>query len=344
MQVAKKYILLLNSGRLDNNMLIDVKTRFCAETGYIIGQQDAAINRVLQSAAKDIYNMLECNKIYREVTLAVAPDAVVSLPSFIGELRGMRMHTNELPFDLESIGQPRYITNTLEYKYRNWRDLAEKAIHSLPTLVGKLTLTTANIENPPAEIVILGQTNKANRVEEVVTLDGSPKNTVNLFGPTIDSIASLSTRTSDITISDANGNELAILYNNFPKTRYKIVDVSQVFWTLDTVDGQSLIDVLYKIPLPTLSNDTDSFPAGEDYDNAWFHQAMYLHLKPLDGRLQDALTERQSAIDAIKAAKDGSENGIAKKMQFGRNKFFGLFRKYRYFPGSVTNVDHNIQS
>ena len=325
-------------------MLLDVLTRLSADTGADIVQKRSFLVALANQAAKDMYRYLECNKIYKEVTLAVQPNAVVSLPAFIGELRGMRMHTNELPFDINAIGSPRYVTTTLQYKFKNWRDLGESAVSVLPSIVGQLTFATSQVPVSPISITVNGQTNLATQIEEVVTLSGFSTLSQNLFGPQIYSIACLNQRSNDVTILDGNNNVLAILYNNQHKTRYKIVDVSQIFWTLDTNDGGSLIDVLYKVPMVDLFRDSDSFYAGDDYDEAWYTLAMHHYYRPIQNRQQDAATMKQTAFALLDAAKDSSESGIIKKLNYGRNKFYGIFRKYCYFPGSVTNVDHNIQS
>lgn len=324
-------------------MLADVITRVAGDTGYNLVDQRSALVSLAGRAASQMHKMLECNRIYRETTLVVQPDSVVSLPAFIGELRGMRMHTNELPFDLNSIASPRYVTTTLQYKFKNWRDLGESAVQVLPA-VGQLVLSTAQVETVPAQILISGQTANALQVEEVVTLDAVAKLTVNAFGPQIYKIACLTKRNFDINVIDINGNLVAILYNTFSKTRYKLVDVSQIFWTIDSADGGSFIDVLYKLPLSVLLNDSDSFYAGDEYDEAWYHFCMHLYFVPLEGRQTDAATHLNLALTAMRSVKDGTEQQIIKKLNYGRNKFFGLFRKYRYFPGSVTNVDHNIQN
>lgn len=325
-------------------MLIDVLTQVSADTGMEPVQKRAALLQLVNRGAKELHKRLECNKIYREVTLVVQPNAVVSLPAYIGELRGMRMHTNELPFDLHSLSMPRYINTTLQYKFKNWRDLGESATEQLPALVGPLTITTNGVESIPAQVTVSGQTNNSAQIEEIVTINASTVNTTNLFGPQIFSISCLTPRLYDITISDASGNELAVLYNNFKKTRYKIMDVSQIFWTLDSNDGGSLIDVLYKLPVTELTRDTDSFFAGDDYDEAWYNVSMFLYLQPLQNRQQDAMAYQQKFLNTMAAIKDSTEQGMIKKLGFGRNKFYGIFRKYRYFPGSVTNVDHNVQN
>ena len=323
-------------------MLLDVLTRLASDTGLNIVSKRSTLLELLNTSAKELHNKLECNKIYRETTLVVMPDAVVSLPAFIGELRGMRMHTNELPFDLHSLGQPRYVTTTLGYKFKNWRDLGDSPVSFLPSLVGPLTLTAGGIESTPAIVTIAGQTSTANHIDEAVILSASPKLTINLFGPQIYDITCPTNRTFDITIQDGNSNVLAVLYNNFKKTRYKIVDVSQIFWTLDTAAGESLIDVLYKLPKVNLYRDSDSFYAGDDYDEAWYNMAMHFYLKPIQNRQQDSQTFFSLAMQTIQDAKDSSESGIIKKLSFGRNKFFGMFKRYRYYPGSITNVDHNV--
>lgn len=325
-------------------MLLDVITRLSADTGFDLTQQRASLVQIANRAAKEMHKELECNKMYREVTLVVPPDKVVSIPSFVGELRGMRMHTNELPFNMHSIAMPRYVNTTLEHKFKNWRDLGESAVHTLPSTVGPLSFTYANAVTAPVTVVISGQTNKANKAEESLLLNVTPKATTNLFGPHIDSIACFAKRDADIVIKDAAGIEIAVLYNNFSKTRYKLVDVSQVFWTLDTTDGSSLIDVLYKVPATELLRDSDSFYAGDDYDEAWYNMSMWVYLQPLENRLQEAALFKQAATAFITAAKESGEQGIMKRLAFGRNKYFGIFRKYRYFPGSVTNVDSNVQS
>ena len=325
-------------------MLLDVLERLAADTGLHDVQKRDELLALLQQSADELYPKLECTKIYREMTLIVTPDAVVSLPAKVGELRGMRMHTNELPFDLHSIGQPRYVSTTLQYKFKNWRDLGDSAINFLPAQVGPLVLTCPNVEATPVSVMINGQSNVALEAEEVVVMDAISKTTATLFTQSISSISCSSPRTMDITISDTLGNVVAILFNNQRKTRYKLVDVSQIFWTLDTSAGESLIDVLYKLPKMRFTRDSDSFYAGDDFDETWYNMAMYFFLKPLPNRLQDATAFQQLALQSCISAKDSAESGIVKKVSYGRNKFYNIFKKFRYYPGSVTNVDHNVQS
>src|SRR6266576_3181861 len=145
----------------------------------------------------------------------------------------MRIHTNELPFDLHSMAAPRYVANTIGYRFKNWRDLGESAVHTLPANIGPLTLINQVIEDPPITVLIDGETNKAARIQESVLMSGNSAITNNSFTTKIYTIACATrVRNSDIVVRDANNNVIATLYNTDTKTRYKVCDVSQVFWTI----------------------------------------------------------------------------------------------------------------
>lgn len=300
-------------------MLIDVLTRVCEDTGYDIVQERAKAIKLLNQASSELYQELDCNRIKREISCLVGRNMIVALPSMIGELQGMRQHSSEVIVPLESM-TPRYASNTLGYKWKNWRDLGESPVHTLPQAIDTLSFTSAVIES--SVVKISGQTNVAAIESESVTLDASPKTSTKLWNPAgLKSITSTSDRTCDIVVLDAEGNEIAVLYNNERRTRYKMVDVSELFWGNDNSDGQTIVDILYKEPLYYLTNDTDSFPAGDIYDDAWHARAMSLYFAPMQGRLSDANRYRMMSLNLLRNIKDGSEKSTIKKLEFGRNKY-----------------------
>lgn len=321
-------------------MLLNTLKRVAADTGYHPVQKRDVLIALLQQAADELYDELECSKMFREVTLVVPPNAVVSLPNFIGELRGMRINTNELPFELANIGQPRYTNNTLEHWYKNWRDKGESPIHTVLSAIGQLTIEVAQVETEPVTVYINGQTNLADRDEEQILIEHPSQTTTKQFGPGIYTIGCDSdSRTCDIVIKDVTGVEIAVLPSWSAECRYKIVDVSQIFWPLDTSDGQSLIDICYKVPKRRLERDSDTFYAGSDYDNTWYNKAMYLYCKPLQNRENDVAKFGAAVLQAVTAAKESGEGQQKKKLNYGRGKFMGLFNRYKIWPGAITNVD-----
>lgn len=322
-------------------MLGTVLTRLAADTGYHKTDKRAALVRLLNDAAKEMHKKIDCNKIYREVTLVVPANRVVSLPSFIGELKGMRIHTEDLPMPLFGFSYPRYVKDTEEYRFRNWRDLGDSPVHTLTVNVAPLTLSASIAEN--ITVLISGQTNASAQIQEEVIMNATSKTTVASFGPQIFSIVCLSTRTVDITIKDTDNVELAVLYNNRDKTLYKIVDVSELFMPLDTAASESLIDVCYKLPATELNKDSDSFYAGDDYDEAWYNMAMAIFLRPITARLEESLAFEAKSLKMMKASKSHGEREIIKKVSFGPNKYYNLFRwRWSDRPYSCTDVDNNV--
>lgn len=303
-------------------MLIDVLERVAVDTGLHATQQRAQLERILNIAAREIYQELECDRIYREVSCLVGTNKIVALPPQIGELRGLRQHSTELLTTVDALS-PRYVNNTQGYKLNNWRDLGESPVHTLPTNVDAIRLYSPVLEN--ATIVITGSTATAAFIAESVLVNVNPQFTTNLFA-TIKSITSFSTRTVDIIIKDTEEIEIAVLYCNQKSTRYKMVDVSELFFGVDSSDGETLMDVLYKEPLTKLSADTDSFPAGDVYDEAWYARAMSIHYAPIPNRLNDSNRFRMSSLMLLRNIKNGVEFGAIKKLEFGDNKYINAVR------------------
>jgi len=322
-------------------MFIDVLNRVAADAGYHPTQQRAALVKLLNFSARDIYNKLECNRIYRECTLAVPRNKIVSIPSIVGDLRGMRAHYGDYPFDLKALMTPRYISGTWNYRYCNWRDLGESPVLTYVGSVDVLTIVSPVLEG--TTISITGQTANAARIQEDLLLDSSPKSSVTEFGPTIFRIACATDRTCDITIKDIAGTTIAVLYNNEKQTRYRIVDVSEIAWSIDTAADETLVDIAFKIPLGVLSNDADSFPAGDDYDEAWYCMAMHLHYKPMKGMDVQASDAFKYAMLALNAIKSGTDDNTVQKVSFGRNKFYNLFWN-RYYYGTLGSCTRETPS
>lgn len=311
-------------------MLIDVALRFCADSGYKFDTQRAIVLDTLQRAADEVYKMLECNNIYRECTLVVPPNKVVSLPDFVGEIRGTRAHVSDMVFNTFSLSSPRYVAQTWQYRVMNWREMAESPIKTQLNSVSPLTIESAVVEDNPVTLTVVGQTDLAAKISEDILLDETPLTTENNFGLTIFSISCRAARTGNIVVKDSDGVEVAKLLNTQNSTRYRLVDVSQVFWSQDTSDGSSLIDFLYKLPLTKFVNDADVFYAGNNYDDAWYYYAMYLFKNTkLNGQVDAAKFYSQAQAACIKD-KESAEQQDIKQISFGRNKFYGLFRK----PGS----------
>lgn len=303
-------------------MLIDVLTRVSTDTGLKLDDNRTRLVDLANRASQEMYNRLECNKIYFERTMKVPRNKIITLPSYVGNLRGMRTSISEMPFDIYGLSTPRYVKKTWEYKWMNWRDMGESPVMQLPSVISPLSITSTP-ETKPVTVMISGQTDKATRIEEKVILNEPIVQTTNMFGPQIYSIACLSSnRTCDIQVTDANGIILGILANCDNNTRYKMIDVSEFGWPQDSGDGNSsFIDILYKVPLRKLTQDSDTFPAGNEYDIAWYYGTMWQYYLNSQNKAADASASMQQMLIALNSIKDGTEQQLMEKLQFGRNKY-----------------------
>lgn len=309
-------------------MLLNVLTEVAKDTGLHPTQQRDTLLRLLNKAAHEMHTLLECNAINREVTLVVRPDAIVALPPSVGKLIGVRKLTNDITFDISTLGFPRYVRDTRQYTLNGWRLLGDSPIQALPPSGStQFLLSTQTIED--AEVTIRGNTFEGTSVEETITLDVQLKLGNTLFGRNIERISSESVRTADIQIYSADGTVLmATLYNNMPQTKYKLVDVSEVCWSQDTTDGESLIDVLYKLPEIKFERNTDTFYAGDEYDNAWYFMTMHYFFMGQSDKTQSAKEYRAFAINAMKMTKADMEGNLDKRVTFGPNKYIEAQRYY----------------
>lgn len=322
-------------------MLIDVLQKIASDNGWDPTAQRAALLKLLNNAARELHSTLECNAMYREITLVVPPNKIVALDADVGSVKGIREHTSDSPVPLQSMSTPRYMNNTWQYKYRNWRQLADSPIHTSLTEVGPLTINSNVVESTPVTLTVNGQTDNASREAEEVELDASSEVTTKNFGLQIFSISCRETRTGDITIL-SDGTEIAILKNTQNSTLYKMIDVSEMFWQQDTEAGSTLIDVLYKVPERQFVEDTDVFYAGETYDLAWYYMSMSQYWSTKQGQEAASNRYRTLALTAAKNDKDSEEQSVLKKINFGRNKFFSLHHREVYYPPFMESGNTSI--
>lgn len=310
-------------------MLKDLIIRIAEDTGYHPTQDRVAIINLVHRAAEMLYNRLECNAIMREVTVLVPENKVISLPSFIGPLRGLREARIDVNFNLNPQMYPRFVKNDWEYKWKNWRELRTSPIHTNLGAIGPLTFSVAAVETTPVTLKIVGQTDTANKVEEELVLDSVTKSTVNNFGPNVFNIACFETRNHNIIVKDDTDTEVAVLYNNEQKSFYKLYDISEFYWSKDVADGTTTIEILYKHPYVKMLNDADEFPAPV-YENAIYFEAMALWAAPQQGKEQLASAWHEQALIEPNATKQSEEEMLNKRMRFGRNPLYNQIRRRHY--------------
>lgn len=310
-------------------MLFDIIKRLSEDTGIHLTQQRDALVNIVHRAAEMIYNRLECNAIMREVTVLVPENMVISLPSFIGPLRGLKESSIDTNVPLYPMMFPRYMKNDWQYKWKNWIEMPPSPIFQNLNAIAPITFEVAQVEGTGITVKVSGQTPNANRLEEVLLLNSVLKATTNSFGPRIDSIVSFDERQFDITVKDDDGNIIALLYNNQNKTHYKLINVAQYTWSKDVADGTTTMEILYKHPYWKMINDSDEFPAF-DYENAIYFLSMSLWAAPQQGKEALAATYFQQSMLEPQATKGSEEQLQQKTIQMGRNPLYNAIRRKYY--------------
>lgn len=316
-------------------MLADILKTFCIESGYDpVNQREAALTYINRAALR-IYQSLEADAAMREVVLCVGRNLQVSLPSFVGQPRGMRETFNSgsnfeslgMTIPMFEIGVPRYTSDSSLFRWRNWTLKGTSPIAQTSSVAGPLVFVSA-FADPTVNITVSGATEDSNLVAETVNMSAPVVQTINAFDTNkIISITCPTYRQYDIIIQDTNGVELAKLYNNEYKTRYVIMDVAAYPWIAVGGNGNTILaEFLYKAKFTKFFNDTDEFIA-EGYDDAIASKALSLTFYGQEGKEGQALGYMQDSMELIDLQTSNSEVGSERKIQHGPNKIYRSFSK-----------------
>lgn len=315
-------------------MLNDILETFCLPTGYDKLNRDtglpnpAALN-IINRGAKDLYNQLESDAMMREVILIVTSNLQVSLPAFIGEVRGLREYNWGTTIPINEIGVPRFSSDTWKYKWRNWTYVGKRALASNINNASQLVFISPVVTSSSyVSIRIVGKTDASNRVEETLILNATTKNSVNSYSD-VEVIACFEARTYDIEVQDIDGNTLAVLYNNESKTQYNIYDISQYAWIAQVGDGiTTLVEVLYKVKFYKFKNLADEF-AADGYDDAIAYKGISLWCQGKSDKEQDAALYQGLATAVANGAISSDERGQTLKLQQAPNTTYRIFARFR---------------
>lgn len=316
-------------------MLLDIINAFCTDTGYDPVKQRTIVLQYINRAAFRIYQALESDDVMREMTLSVPRNMQVSIPAFVGQLRGVRETFNtgsncEGPgsvIPIFEIGVPRYTTDTSKFRWRNWTYKGVAPLSTSLTASGPLTFEMGYFDTN-VNFVIIGKTGSAAKIKETLNADSPTVTTTNSWSE-ISSITCSADRTSDVSIKDLNGVEVAVLYNNETSTRYGIIDVAQYAWA--NYGGPSsfiLAEVLYKAKFYKFVNDEDTFVA-EGFDEAILAKAMVLWYAPQEGKENQVVEYTADSQAVMDANTNSAEGGTQRRIQFAKNPIYTAFSRLR---------------
>ena len=281
--------------------------RFSQRTGiqFDSGDQRKLALDYINEAARELYEALDIDFCMRECVLTVTSDVQISLPSFVGQVRGIREYSNQIEWKLSSL-RPRYVqSNWSTNSIRTWREKAISPLYQIPTNIAPFTFSVSEVETAdPVEVTITGETDNARNVSETIIMDETSKTGVVIFSE-VKSIQKNRINTQNIIVTDADGNEIAVLYNDELESQYRIVDVSDYVNVPLESSSTYAMEILYKERLKNFYNDSDEFPV-KGYDDVIVNKACQIQAEDTGNVKKAALYDAKAARTANR--KSDNEN------------------------------------
>lgn len=288
--------------------------------------QRARLLDVINEAARELYKSRDLPNCLQECYVRVTADSEIALPQFVDEIRAIRSTEWNDIWTLRDM-RPRYNSVDWPNKWRSWRikGYSPIAVTHTNAAPGTIEIEQANSE---CVVSLVGETESSNKIAEEVTLSATTQPwTINFTG--FKTIKKNIVTDHDVTIKDADGTELAILYSDQLESKYLIVDVSAYPDLQTCQDGSSVMEVLFKPKLPRLENDTDSFPVF-GFDDVLVLKTMQLLMEDEEGKEQKAILAFNKAEHLINRITEDKNGTVEKQIKFVPNKKFGIFNR-RYW-------------
>ena len=275
---------------------------------------------VINEAAEELWESEDLPGSLQEVVLKVFPNSELALPYFIGELRAARSRNLKYRYTIKDLF-PHYTNQPADFEWKEWRfkgySATQRAIENAAPIQFDMSVADGSI------ITVEGKTEDSNSTVDTIIMDATSKVGTKSFS-SIRAITRKSAGTYDINITDANGNELAVLYNNQLETRYIIVDVSQYPNYIECEDGSIGVEVLFKVPLFRLNADGDSFPI-PSWDTLIANKAVQLFTEAKPGFEQVAAAMDAKIMRSQERKKRAQEGGISRSILFQPNPIYSMF-------------------
>jgi hypothetical protein len=235
----------------------------------------ATLLRFLNEAAVELYNQSDPPGSLMEQVFKVNGDQTISCPSYVGPIRGVREVDSQITWSINQL-RPRY--NQFNWP-DSWRNLRLKNVQALAATVTNASvgvLTVGAVENPPIQVTVTGPTTTASSVSETITMDAISKQTANTYTD-YTSVKKNTVNNYDVTLSDIDGKLLTVIPNNQLAAQYQIIDVSICPWlAVSTNTLEHYVEILFKLQITQLSNNSDEFIWGQKYDNILVNKMLQL--------------------------------------------------------------------
>ena len=312
--------------------LLDIQTDIAIEIGRAATDGDKAARTYrINKAAEEIHDACDFEEGMDEAIFNFNPSTdgaqVITLPPYVFKVRGGRYADSRTPITIDDIHnrynfQWNYENETwyLKPRYKGQSPLARDIANQ-----STITLTIPVADTNAFTVVITGETDRANRISETVSF---PVGTLSVESVgnylRIESIVKSRITDSDVTILDAESNELGKILNSEYQSQYTLYQI------MDEEQGTTLptnfsgMEILYKKKFQPFKNDQDCFLGTSRYDKAIFWKFMEHRVKDV----KEAMAFQQKCTQVLSQMFENDTAGKRRKINFKPSPYYNLPYNY----------------
>jgi hypothetical protein len=259
--------------------LKDILSRIASTSGLklnVAAQRAYLIDEIVNNAAKELYDTQDMRNCEREQIFDVGVNQqIIALPWYVEQILGIREYDNRIPNQIVD-KFPRYKKGDWTgYGYYKFREIQLNAALCRETLVeGPFRIRFRQPVSRAVTITVTGSTPDSTRISETLTynIGDQEKTTTNTWLCNgVESIRKSAPTDTDLSVYDIEDNVVAEIANSETQSLYMLI---QILERAQTYEPSRLVEVLFRLRFTPFKNDNDSFPGGDDYDQAIYWKCL----------------------------------------------------------------------
>lgn len=296
----------------------------------------------INRACRELYESGDLPGSLWERVFAVEADSqLITLPWYVGSLRGVRRATYSNKVQLVDM-RPRYHYRPWRQPTLQWRVIGRTPLIRSLTQASQLQVTVLAAQTETFTVTIVGQTTTASRAQETLTFEpGDLVKTTSMqwtqAQPTgIFAIRKSARTTADVLIKQSvDGVTVAEIPNHLTSADNALLQVHDGSYTLTYTSGEGA-EILFKWPFVELAEDTDQFLSTDTFDQCviWKMREHWHSTREGETEPVIAAAAASKCSQLLRELCNNQESAIEKTVMFEENPYelamLGASRFQRY--------------
>lgn len=271
--------------------------------------------REINNAWREIWNTDDLpNSVFEMTVKPYDNTARISLPHYVGILRGVKANMGRLRVDLNT-PRPYYQDEQYYQSPYTWRVLGVSPLRTSISNASQLTLKISEPETEQFAVTVIGPTDNAVESKESIVFEiGETEALSKLRFTDATSIVKDYLTKSDVNIFDADGNLMGEVPNLSYEARNTVIQITDK--CLQCCNNCRCFDILFKKPAPVLYYD-EQYVA---YPEVLMQKTMEWISMPKEGQEKKTLMYAEKSKNLLQQFSK-NETSFENRMDLGRNLF-----------------------